>query len=71
MKAALKTQHLLSFANQTGVENMGYPSDEVMVGKLEDEEKDWVLGASLLLGGFLAQAHPVEQQRLHGVRKQL
>lgn len=50
---------------------MGYPSDKVMVGKLKDEEQDWVLCTSLLQTGFLIQAHPVEQQRLHGFWEQL
>lgn len=50
---------------------MGYPSDKVMVGELKDEEKDWVLCTSLLQAGFLTQAHPVEQQRLHGFWEQL
>ena len=32
---------------------MSHTGDEIVVGKLEDEEQDWVLAVSLLHSGLL------------------
>ena len=44
---------------------------EVVVCELKDEEQDGILAVPLRLVGLVAQTHPVEHQRLHGLWEEL